>query len=387
MQCAYVDAETGEKCVNTKTGHALGHQTSSGEFLKSGLFVETLFDAKRFANTVRGVLHTTMQAINAREPANRQEWRRHAADKQRIDLEKLRALGGYPRHDAIPSTEATGARSLVAAMRTILSPRDNSQTDLLNTSVCYGCLLGRPEYSLPCEHAICLTCVEDFDQTEGWARYPGVVTHKECIICSASAGKGWPYRTSVRPDLAGLRVLSLDGGGVRGIVELVLLQRLEKSIGIGLPLGQFFDLMFGTSAGKSRVSCSPRACHLSSDPHPGGIIALGLGIQRRKVDDCISLFRGICNNGFVAKTGTKSSLFGWAARWFRGSIYKTEHMETALQDAFASGRAEPNSVFGLANNSRVAVTTTADEKTYLIANYARGDSKRYINSKLPLWKA
>jgi patatin-like phospholipase/acyl hydrolase len=57
------------------------------------------------------------------------------------------------------------------------------------------------------------------------------------------------YKIPVRPKLSGLRILSLDGGGVRGIIQTAALQRLESLIGLNLPIGQFFDLIVGTSAG------------------------------------------------------------------------------------------------------------------------------------------
>lgn len=55
---------------------------------------------------------------------------------------------------------------------------------------------------------------------------------------------------------ADLRVLTLDGGGIRGAFSVAFLAELEKEI--GKPLYTFFDLIAGTST--------------------GGIIALGLGL-------------------------------------------------------------------------------------------------------------
>ena len=49
-------------------------------------------------------------------------------------------------------------------------------------------------------------------------------------------------------------VLSLDGGGIRGIVAATVLAKLEADLGV--PAYEMFDLMVGTST--------------------GGIIALGL---------------------------------------------------------------------------------------------------------------
>ena len=43
------------------------------------------------------------------------------------------------------------------------------------------------------------------------------------------------------------RILSLDGGGIRGIITAVWLDRLEQAL--GGPLRQHFDLIAGTSTG------------------------------------------------------------------------------------------------------------------------------------------
>jgi patatin-like phospholipase/acyl hydrolase len=46
------------------------------------------------------------------------------------------------------------------------------------------------------------------------------------------------------------RVLALDGGGVRGHIQLEILALLEREIGLDLPLRYFFDLIVGTSIGE-----------------------------------------------------------------------------------------------------------------------------------------
>ena len=46
------------------------------------------------------------------------------------------------------------------------------------------------------------------------------------------------------------RVLALDGGGVRGHIQLEVLALLEQEIGLDLPLRCFFDLIIGTSIGE-----------------------------------------------------------------------------------------------------------------------------------------
>ncbi len=44
-------------------------------------------------------------------------------------------------------------------------------------------------------------------------------------------------------------ILTLSSGGIRGIVELAILSRIEKVIGLGIPIQDLFDLVIGTSTG------------------------------------------------------------------------------------------------------------------------------------------
>ncbi len=53
--------------------------------------------------------------------------------------------------------------------------------------------------------------------------------------------------SSIPEDVPEIRVLSLDGGGVRGIIEARILMHIEKEV--GKPISQIFDIIGGTSAG------------------------------------------------------------------------------------------------------------------------------------------
>ncbi|KAK3369939.1 acyl transferase/acyl hydrolase/lysophospholipase [Podospora didyma] len=73
-----------------------------------------------------------------------------------------------------------------------------------------------------------------------------------------------------------LKVLSLDGGGVRGLSSLLILKRIMATVGAktkrkDLQPYQYFDLIGGTST--------------------GGIIALMLGRMRMSIDDCIAEYQ------------------------------------------------------------------------------------------------
>jgi Patatin-like phospholipase len=118
------------------------------------------------------------------------------------------------------------------------------------TKTCFGCCFATPEYSFHCQHVLCAQCVRDFDQSKEDEVYPSLSAHYDCLLCAESTFDSWPQKMRTTPTLSGLRILTLDGGGVRGIVQLVALKRLEAATGLSLPIGAYFDLMVGTSAGR-----------------------------------------------------------------------------------------------------------------------------------------
>ena len=46
------------------------------------------------------------------------------------------------------------------------------------------------------------------------------------------------------------RILSIDGGGIKGILPAALLARIEEEITGGVPAGRYFDMIAGTSTGE-----------------------------------------------------------------------------------------------------------------------------------------
>jgi len=60
------------------------------------------------------------------------------------------------------------------------------------------------------------------------------------------------------------RILSLDGGGIRGIISAVILAEVERVL--NQPLSQYFDLIAGTSTGSilaSAIATDAKARRLS----------------------------------------------------------------------------------------------------------------------------
>ena len=117
-----------------------------------------------------------------------------------------------------------------------------------SNKTCFTCLQSVPDHALPCGHVYCESCVKDFGLLYDSQRYCVEMTH--CVLCGAE----WPTRPPqvirLKPKCAGVRILTLDGGGVRGIVELAILREIEDRGGLGVPIRDLFDLIVGTSTGE-----------------------------------------------------------------------------------------------------------------------------------------
>ena len=87
------------------------------------------------------------------------------------------------------------------------------------------CLGGRPQYRLPCGHIVCDNCVRRFRaKNDVWT----FDVHHYFLCRIETLG----VNIKVKPPTATPRLLSIDGGGVRGIIPLVFLQVLEERLGL-----------------------------------------------------------------------------------------------------------------------------------------------------------
>ncbi|EGG14177.1 patatin family protein [Cavenderia fasciculata] len=110
--------------------------------------------------------------------------------------------------------------------------------------ICFGCLINFPSKLLTCGHFCCLFC------------------QKEC--CDD------PQPKSVSEEMSngsGYRVLSLDGGGVRGVMPCIILDRIQTQL-YTIPIPKLFDLIVGTST--------------------GGLLALGLSLPQDSADSLLT---------------------------------------------------------------------------------------------------
>lgn len=67
----------------------------------------------------------------------------------------------------------------------------------------------------------------------------------------------------------GLRILSMDGGGMKGMATVLMLKEIEK--GTGKPIHELFDLVCGTST--------------------GGMLAVALAIKQMSLEKCEEIYK------------------------------------------------------------------------------------------------
>lgn len=124
--------------------------------------------------------------------------------------------------------------------------RDISRQQFDLQQMCYFCLANASEHMFECGHALCDACVELLGQRCIDEEYH---FHVVCEICEA------PRRLDVflKPPTAGVRVIAFDGGGIRGLVPILYMEKLQMMLGTDCDIRALFDIAFGTSAGKQDV--------------------------------------------------------------------------------------------------------------------------------------
>ena len=125
-------------------------------------------------------------------------------------------------------------------------------------------------------HALVIWDGEEGDDTGGTAHFVRLARERGLEVTPIAPQDAW--RTPNRPywerqwSPGPKRLLALDGGGLRGLITLEVLRRMEEILGDGSPtfvLSDYFDYIAGTST--------------------GAIIASGLALGRR-VDDVLDMY-------------------------------------------------------------------------------------------------
>ncbi|PKU46262.1 calcium-independent phospholipase a2-gamma isoform x1 [Limosa lapponica baueri] len=175
------------------------------------------------------------------------------------------------------------------------------------------------------------------------------------IIGYTDPVKGW-----------GIRVLTIDGGGTRGLVALQTLRKLEELT--GKPVHQLFDYICGVST--------------------GAILAFMLGLFHIPLDDCEELYHKLGSDVFKQNVIVGTVKMGWSHAFYDSDVW-----EKMLKEKMGS-----NLMIETARNSKcpkvAAVSTIVNRGTPLKAfvfrnyNHFPGVKSHYIGGcQYKLWQA
>ncbi len=155
------------RCIIVKTGHLKGHQAQNGKIIASGSWQTSagMLDVKDHLNKV--ILKT-------------------------MTISPYKSLTSHRQYLAKFYLSVRGAKKYVSH------------------TTCLCCLLSvsPAEHLLPCGHVICRNCVRDFGKT---IKDSDDFQLESCPLENTKSQPGFPHRIHIKPEFAGVRILSLDG--------------------------------------------------------------------------------------------------------------------------------------------------------------------------------
>ena len=170
-------------CVNFRSGHnPKGHQNSKGKILAVGDYVSSF----------------TVDVVA-------DEW----SDMLVRKLKRMhRSTQESPSSIDTDTTEEEVASTLHHRTMNEFYNRLGPAEHFVSHSTCFCCLRELPEHALPCGHVFCTACVQSYGSTK---ERKGLINMRSCPMHSHATQCEIPFHIKVKPPLAGVRVLSLDG--------------------------------------------------------------------------------------------------------------------------------------------------------------------------------
>ncbi len=223
---------------------------------------------------------------------------------------------------------------------------------------CALCFRNRADCLLSSENAFCVACIDGLKADDA-AALSCPLTGKPVHIIE-NVGK--------LPGRYGIRILCLEGGGVRGPVLIKSLRRLEHAA--GMPIGDMFDIVCGTGV--------------------GGVVACAVGSGKLSLDQCEELFHSMSESVFqkprmghrIFNIGFLQSIFGkpYNATSFNQVLQAHLGDDTFLDGARGGAPRSPK-VFALAG------ATAPQFEPYILGNYPPGKrDKPTVACLYKLWE-
>ena len=174
------------RCVNVREAHSKGHQNEKGKIINAGDYVSRF----SFEGYREKWLMSVLQMIKPLQDrlARRLLPQSKIKEKDEVTVQHGGILQGFYQ---------------------ILG----DATNFISHSTCFCCLREMPEHPLPCGHVLCTPCAQaSWIPPEGKERVQEkhLLKMNHCPL-HLSYKFTSPWMLKFKPDLAGVRILSLDG--------------------------------------------------------------------------------------------------------------------------------------------------------------------------------
>ncbi|KAK5130426.1 hypothetical protein LTR08_002124 [Meristemomyces frigidus] len=162
-----------------------------------------------------------------------------------------------------------------------------------------------------------------------------------------------------------LRLLSLDGGGVRGLASLYMLKQLLSHFGDEMPC-DFFDMIAGTST--------------------GGLTAIMLGVMEMSVDECIEAFVSLMDTIFEKRHKVPFTVTGNVR-----PQYDEKKLEKAIRQVLRRQGLSEDALMRSTQTPRchtfvVALSGTSSNRVHF-TNYRKVGEQSDIYNRVKIWEA
>ncbi|KAI3321837.1 hypothetical protein HD806DRAFT_523766 [Xylariaceae sp. AK1471] len=316
------------QCCNVKSGHnPKGHQNKQGKIIGNGDY-ESSFNVTVFQPVWEHLIRASLVQVQSAS---------------------FRLAHEFPDRSELQIAALLHQERLNELYSNYLG----SALNFISYSSCLCCLRELPECPLPCGHVLCFSCVEVY----GYRTSRTTIEINRCPIHVRDVIANPPWVIMTKPRYAGARILCLDGGGIRGIIQLHVLRELEKILGADLPVQLFFDLIVGTDF--------------------GGVIAIALGVKKWSVSSAIEKFKDLCHEAYIARGISKLPFSGALSSFYHKSLYKHQPLESALRRYLSEqplfGATSHRSWATASNKVAITTTTASGRQNVVFANYNRPD--------------
>lgn len=201
--CEYLKPGTLVRCVNVRSGHgAKGHQAANGKVIAAGDYISN-FSFFRYHQTFRLDVYNNLRQLLTE--AQRQTLILDNPERAAATVHRERVLSVFYQHI------------------TAGSPLTGIYT---SHTACFCCLFEMPEHALACGHVLCTSCVRIY----GHSRGQNEIELTDCPIDSCFRGSNHGSFIHLKPKTAGVRILLLDGGGMRGKSSLHTFINLQSNV-------------------------------------------------------------------------------------------------------------------------------------------------------------